>query len=59
MPRRFLYLIVEETGKVVQRWPVDGMNVLQITQLERQILSECGDGVLLRDSLFDEDQAGA
>ena len=58
MATRYLYLLDEETGKEVQRWPVDGLNVPQIYALERKILSDCGEGVVLRDSLFDEDKAG-
>jgi len=56
--KRYLYLLDEETGKEVQRWPVDGLNVPQVYALERQILANCGEGVVLRDSLFDEDKAG-
>jgi hypothetical protein len=55
MPDRYLYLLDERTGQEVMRWPVDGMNMLQITQLERRILAECGDDVSLRDSAFDND----
>lgn len=54
MPARYLYLFDEESGREVQRWTVDGLNVLQIMQLERQIMAGCGEGVVLRDSLFEE-----
>ncbi|WP_333840532.1 hypothetical protein [Novosphingobium sp.] len=56
MKRRNLYLLDEQTGRVIRHWPIDGMDALQVTELERKILIDCGEGVLLRDSAFDDAQ---
>lgn len=53
MTPRELYLIDEQTGKVLKRWPVGDMPEGKVQALERRILSELGEGVLLRDSAFD------
>jgi len=53
MAKRYLYLVDEETGTQVGRWPIDGMGATAIIELERKILAECGDCVVLRDSQLD------
>lgn len=53
MAKRYLYLVEEETGAQLGRWPIDGMGATSIMELERKILAECGEGVVLRDSQFD------
>lgn len=53
MAKRYLYLVDESTGKQIGKWPVEGMGATAIMELERKILAECGEGVVLRDSRFD------
>lgn len=55
MVKRYLYLVDEESGAQVGRWPIDGMGATAIMELERKILAECGEGVVLRDSKFNRD----
>lgn len=55
MPARYLYLVDEDTGAEIRRWPLEDLDALQVLQRERRILAECSDGVVLRDSAFNRD----
>jgi hypothetical protein len=50
---RELYLVDERTQRVTKRWPVEGLSEVAITKLEREILAQMGEDVVLRDSKFD------
>lgn len=55
--RREHYLFDEVHQRVLNRWPIEGWSEAQIQKLEREILSQLGENVVLRDSKFDEPNA--
>lgn len=53
MAQREIYVLDEGTGKVLDRFPVDGWPETKILALERRILSQVGEDVVVRDSRLD------
>lgn len=53
MTQREIYIVDEETGKVLERFAVRGWNETQIREVENRIRARSAEGVLIRDTIFD------
>ena len=55
MPRRRLYVIDLDSGLEIKSVDVEGLTETKITELERQLWTQCGEELVVRDSRLDRD----